>query len=40
MLPYSLAFLVAWMVLFYVWVRSMPVGPGTELMLPEFAGAR
>ena len=42
MLPYSLAFLVAWMVLFYAWVfgLGMPVGPGTELMLPEFAGAR
>ena len=40
MLPYSVAFLVAWMVLFYVWVfgLGMPVGPGTELMLPEFAG--
>ena len=42
MLPYSVAFLVAWMVLFYVWVfgLGMPVGPGTELMLPEFADAR
>jgi len=33
MLPYSIAFLVGWMVLFYVWVfgLGLPVGPGTPL---------
>ncbi|MDA0949029.1 MAG: AbgT family transporter, partial [Planctomycetota bacterium] len=33
MLPYSLAFLLGWMVLFYVWVfgLGLPVGPGTPL---------
>lgn len=37
MLPYSIAFLISWMVLFYVWVfgLGLPVGPGTELMLPR-----
>ncbi len=37
MLPYSIAFLIGWMVLFYVWVfgLGLPVGPGTELMLPR-----
>ena len=31
MIPYSMAFLAAWMVLFYVWVfvLGLPVGPGT-----------
>ncbi len=31
MLPYSIAFLLGWMVLFYVWVfgLDLPVGPGT-----------
>ena len=35
MLPYSIAFLVCWVVLFYVWVfgLGLPVGPGTELRL-------
>ena len=30
MLPYSIAFLIGWMILFYVWVFAlgMPVGPG------------
>ena len=33
MLPYSIAFLVGWMVLFYVWVfgLGLPVGPGSPL---------
>jgi aminobenzoyl-glutamate transport protein len=33
MLPYSLAFLIGWMVLFYAWVfgLGLPVGPGTPL---------
>ncbi len=37
MLPYSLAFLLGWIVLFYVWVfgLGLPVGPGTELYLPK-----
>ena len=35
MLPYSIAFLVGWMALFYGWVfwLDMPVGPGTQLYL-------
>lgn len=35
MLPYSIAFLLGWIVLFYVWVfgLGLPVGPGTELYL-------
>ncbi|MEM8709437.1 MAG: AbgT family transporter [Planctomycetota bacterium] len=35
MLPYSMVFLVGWVVLFYVWVfvLGLPVGPGTELYL-------
>jgi aminobenzoyl-glutamate transport protein len=30
MLPYSIAFLVGWMLLFYLWVfvLGLPVGPG------------
>ncbi len=36
MLPYSMAFLVAWMVLVAVWLLlGMPLGPGAELYLPE-----
>jgi aminobenzoyl-glutamate transport protein len=33
MLPYSLAFLAGWIVLFYVWVFAfgLPVGPGSEI---------
>lgn len=40
MLPYSIAFLICWMGLFYLWVfgLELPVGPGSELYLPEFAG--
>ena len=35
MLPYSMAFLTGWIVLFYTWVFvfGLPVGPGTELYL-------
>ncbi|QDV05348.1 p-aminobenzoyl-glutamate transport protein [Planctomycetes bacterium Poly30] len=35
MLPYSAAFLVGWVALFYLWVfvLGFPVGPGTELYL-------
>ncbi len=31
MLPYSFAYLIGWIVLFYVWVFALklPVGPGT-----------
>ena len=37
MLPYSIVFLVGWVILFYVWVfgLGLPVGPGTELYLPQ-----
>ena len=37
MLPYSIAFLIGWIALFYLWVFAlgMPVGPGTELYLPR-----
>jgi aminobenzoyl-glutamate transport protein len=37
MLPYSMVFLVGWVVLFYLWVFGLgfPVGPGTELYLPK-----
>ena len=30
MLPYSIAFLIGWMILFYIWVFALglPVGPG------------
>lgn len=33
MLPYSLAFLAGWIVLFYIWVFAfgLPVGPGSEI---------
>ncbi|PWK53232.1 AbgT family transporter [Pleionea mediterranea] len=33
MLPYSLAFLAGWIILFYVWVFAfgLPVGPGAEI---------
>jgi len=36
MLPYSIAFLTAWVILFYVWVfgLDLPVGPGVETYLP------
>ena len=35
MLPYSIAFLTGWVLLFYLWVfvLGLPVGPGTELYL-------
>ncbi|MEM9489767.1 MAG: AbgT family transporter, partial [Myxococcota bacterium] len=34
MLPYSLAYLAGWIVLFYVWVfgLGLPVGPGTPTL--------
>ena len=37
MLPYSLVFLVGWVILFYLWVFGigLPVGPGTELYLAK-----
>ena len=37
MLPYSLVFLVGWVILFYLWVfgLGLPVGPGTELYLAK-----
>ena len=36
MIPYSICFLLGWVVLFYVWVfvLGMPVGPGTPLHYP------
>jgi aminobenzoyl-glutamate transport protein len=36
MLPYSIAFLAVWMVLFVIWlVLGLPVGPGAGLYLPD-----
>jgi len=36
MLPYSVAFLVAWMGLVVIWLLlGLPMGPGAELYLPE-----
>ena len=36
MLPYSVAFLVAWMGLLVIWLLlGLPMGPGAELYLPE-----
>ena len=30
MIPYSMAYLVGWVILFYIWVFvGLPVGPGT-----------
>jgi aminobenzoyl-glutamate transport protein len=36
MLPYSIAFLLGWMVLFYLWVFALelPVGPGSPTLYP------
>ena len=36
MIPYSIAFLSAWVVLFYLWVfvLGLPVGPGTPTYYP------
>ncbi|MDF1839660.1 MAG: AbgT family transporter, partial [Planctomycetota bacterium] len=36
MIPYSICFLVGWIILFYTWVfvLGMPVGPGTPLHYP------
>ena len=36
MIPYSMAYLVGWMILFYVWVFALglPVGPGTPTFYP------
>ena len=36
MLPYSIVFLIGWMVLFYVWVfgLGLPVGPGAATLYP------
>lgn len=36
MLPYSVTFLIGWMVLFYLWVfgLGMPVGPGAPTLYP------
>jgi aminobenzoyl-glutamate transport protein len=39
MLPYSVAFLLVWMVLFVVWVTfDLPIGPGAPLFLPTPVG--
>ena len=36
MLPYSIAFLIGWMILFYIWVFGfgLPVGPGAPTLYP------
>lgn len=36
MLPYSMAFMIGWVVLFYIWVfvLGLPVGPGSETFYP------
>lgn len=36
MLPYSIAFLIGWIILFYVWVfgLGLPVGPGAPTLYP------
>ena len=36
MIPYSIAFLIGWMILFYAWVfgLGLPVGPGTPTYYP------
>jgi len=36
MLPYSIAFLVGWIILFCIWVfvLGLPVGPGSETFYP------
>ena len=40
MIPYSMAFLLAWVVLFYVWVFGfeLPVGPGAPTYYPALGG--
>ncbi|MFT5463793.1 MAG: aminobenzoyl-glutamate transport protein [Planctomycetota bacterium] len=37
MIPYSIAFLIGWIILFYVWVfvLGLPVGPGTPTFYPN-----
>lgn len=37
MLPYSIAFLIAWSILFFLWVFvfSLPVGPGSPIYYPS-----
>jgi aminobenzoyl-glutamate transport protein len=41
MLPYSIFFLIAWTILFYVWVFALglPVGPGTQTLYELPAGS-
>jgi aminobenzoyl-glutamate transport protein len=36
MIPYSMAYLVGWVILFYIWVFALglPVGPGTPTYYP------
>lgn len=36
MIPYSICFLIGWMILFYTWVfgLGLPVGPGVETRIP------
>ncbi len=35
MLPYSIVFLIGWMLLFGVWVAlGLPIGPGSEIFMP------
>lgn len=40
MIPYSMAFLIAWIALFYLWVfgLELPVGPGTPTYYPAVGG--
>ncbi len=35
MLPYSIVFLIGWMILFGIWVAlGLPIGPGSEIFMP------
>ncbi len=36
MIPYSIAFLIGWIALFYLWVfgLGLPVGPGVPTRIP------
>ena len=36
MIPYSICFLIGWVILFYVWVfvLGLPVGPGSPTLYP------
>jgi aminobenzoyl-glutamate transport protein len=35
MLPYSIVFLIGWMLLFGIWITlGIPIGPGSNVLLP------